>query len=190
MLYFLLEERSMQEFLRGMVHRLFPHLKEDTHYCFRPHQGKTDLQEAIPRFFKGLSAKAGLRVMIIHDQDALDCVELKQILLKLCGDTNVPKCVRIACTELESCYIGDTTALERVYPDFASYRNRKNFRANPDIIKKPSQLLGKHLKNFQKGVAARELGKHLDITLENNRNTSRSFLVTLNAISNMMPQEA
>jgi len=45
-LVFLLEERSMKEFLRGLLPRILP---AGCEFQLIPHEGKSDLEKSIPR---------------------------------------------------------------------------------------------------------------------------------------------
>ena len=53
--------------------------------------------------------------MILHDQDTMNCIELKQNILKLCSESKRPVLVRIACQELEAWYFGDLEAVAKAY---------------------------------------------------------------------------
>ena len=76
----LTEEPSMQAVLENLLPQILPNqwiLGEN--YFIRAHEGKNDLQKSIPKKIKVFShyhEPAG--VVIIHDQDANDCKELKK----------------------------------------------------------------------------------------------------------------
>ena len=76
---FLLEERSMQVLLDGLLPRLFP----DLPFLCVPHEGKRDLELSIPRKLRAWR-EPGVRFAVIRDNDGGNCVQLKAALRKLC----------------------------------------------------------------------------------------------------------
>lgn len=84
---FLLEEPSMENVLKEILPPISPLGFELGVNCFlRPHQGKSDLKKSIPkkvRTFSNFYKPA--KIIIIHDQDSNDCIELKNSLLDLCN---------------------------------------------------------------------------------------------------------
>jgi hypothetical protein len=175
----LVEEASMKNFLSGILPKILPDGYQLNLNCFiREHQGKQDLKKSIPikiRAFKHY--KKFIKVIIIHDQDSSDCKVLKAELQKLANTiSGVPSLVRIACKELEAWYIGDIDALEAMYPQFKAnrYRNWSVFK-NPDICN-ASDELRKLIPRFQKGIASKEITKH--INLDKNKSKSFNHLIT------------
>lgn len=97
----------MSEFLTGLLPRVLPggyRLGENV--FLRPHEGKTDLR-------RSLRNKAGrfhqypvpVRLLVVHDQDASDCIELKRDIAQVIDNNrrgDYPFCIRIACRELEN----------------------------------------------------------------------------------------
>lgn len=175
----LLEEPSMENFLREVLPKILPaDYILDTNCFLRPHNGKSDLKKSIPKKIKAFSNYyEPVKVIIIHDQDSNDCKKLKKGLLDLCKKNGgCPVLVRIACKELESWYLGDMDAIEKVYPKFKAknFRNSAKFR-NPDSIQ-ASQELGIIIPEFQKGFASKNISKF--ISVEKNTSTSFSHLVS------------
>ena len=124
--------------------------------CFvRPHEGKQDLQQSIPRKIRVASKKDIITgFIILQDQDSNDCRKLKSQIVKLCedaqqGSRSVPFKVRIVCHELEAWYLGDMDAIEHVFPRFhaANYRGKKSFR-QPDECNNPKQELKKNCRRL------------------------------------------
>ena len=95
---FLLEERSMQVLLDGLLPRLFP----DLPFLWVPHEGKRDLELSIPRKLRAWR-EPGVRFAVIRDNDGGNCVQLKAALRQLCkAGSREDTLIRIACQELEA----------------------------------------------------------------------------------------
>lgn len=169
--YFLLEERSMKHVLSIVLPKLFPDLQEERDYFLRHHNGKDDLEQAIPRFIAGVGKNAGIKVVIVRDQDTEDCKIVKERLTGLCKNASIPPLIRIACRELESWYLGDREAIAKAYPEFEKNKHKAKFRNNPDSITKPSKLLNDAIRSFQKGVACKKIPPYMELE----KNSSHSF---------------
>ncbi len=170
----LTEELSMAIFLEQFLPFILPHDYRVNENCFvRPHEGKSDLQKSIPKKMKQYPHFGyPVKVLIIHDQDSNDCVELKNALLELAATTtNIPLVVRIACRELENWYLGDLKAVEALYPETraTSFIGKAKFRT-PDNLGGAFEL-EKMTKRFSKTQAARDIPKLMNIEA----NTSYSF---------------
>ena len=76
MVVFLLEERSMESFLKGIL----PQIIMNEEYRLIPHEGKGDLLKSIPNKLKGWSIP-NTKFVIIYDQDSNDCIDLKKQVL-------------------------------------------------------------------------------------------------------------
>lgn len=175
-LVFLLEEPSAKELLEHLLPRLFPGLQ------FRciAHEGKNDLKQSIPRKLRTWPHPEH-RFIVLIDQDRADCRALKEDLRNLCRQAGRPDTIiRIACTELEAWYFGDTAALARAFLDerLQQLGQRRKYR-DTDRIDKPGNKLEKLIPEFRKIDAARRMGQQL--TQETNR--SHSFRVFIHAIS-------
>lgn len=169
----LTEEPSMELFLRGMLPRVLP--KEyvlDVNCFIRPHEGKSDLKKSIPKKIRAYQHLPYLvKVIIVHDQDSNDCIELKKKLIETIPvPSSIPYMIRIACKELENWYLGDFDSLEKIYPDIkGSKATRKSKYRNPDNVFGAHEL-GLLSGNFSKTGAARALGSL--IAIETNRSPS------------------
>lgn len=177
-LEFLLEEPSMEAALEILLPKILPpQWKINENVFLRPHQGKGDLRKSIPTKVRAFAhQREAIGIVVLHDQDANDCVELKQSLLSLCnanlqGASPPPHLVRIVCRELEAWYLGDMDAIQTAYPDFkaSQHRNRSKFRT-PDSCNAKDELR-KILPAFQQIATAKAIAPHLDIEA----NRSRSF---------------
>ena len=176
----LTEEPSMEYFLRGILPRILPDdYRIDVNCFIRAHRGKSDLKKSIPIKIRAYPHYGyPVKVLIIHDQDANDCRNLKNELKTLCGATTIPFIIRIACRELENWYLGQLSAIESVYPESraSSFIKKKKYR-NPDLLHGADEL-NRLTGNFSKSQAAREISRYIDI----NNNTSPSFNHTIKAI--------
>lgn len=178
---FLLEEKSMQVFLDGLLPRLFPGM------FFRciPHEGKQDLEKSIPRKLRAWGVPA--RFVVVRDNDGADCIALKRRLLERCRrgrrDDTI---VRIACQELEAWYFGDVEALAEVYgakivPKISRARQRK-----PDDIGNPARELERIAPGFQKVGGARRMARVISPA----RSRSPSFLALLKTLERLYSDQS
>lgn len=140
----LVEEPSMEAFLRALLPRLLP---QDRTFEVHPFQGKYDLLGKLEPRLRGYAAwlPADWRILVVVDRDDEDCLELKRRLeaiaqragLRTRGcQTNAPWQLvnRIAIEELEAWYFGDWVAVCSAYPRASvSVPNRRGFR-DPDAI--------------------------------------------------------
>lgn len=182
----LTEEPSMEYFLRGLLPRILPADYALDINCFiRPHSGKSDLQKSIPKKMRAYPRFGyPIKVLIIHDQDSNNCVELKDALVDLTNLTihDIPCVVRIACKELENWYLGDFFSLERIYSEIdASKETRKAKFRNPDHVFGANEI-EKLTNRFSKTVTAREIGSIIDIA----GNKSQSFQHFVSGISKLI----
>ena len=176
----LTEEPSMEHFLRGVLPNVLPDdYKIDVNCFIRAHRGKSDLKRSIPKKMQAYHTYGyPVKVLILHDQDSNDCKSLKNELVALCGITTIPYFVRIACKELENWYLGQLSAIEKVYPETKASLlvNKKKYR-NPDLLHGADEM-NRMTRNFSKTQAAREISQYIDI----NNNKSPSFNHTITAI--------
>ena len=182
-LVFLLEERSMQTLLEGLLPRLFPQLS----FLCISREGKSELDRDIPRILRNWRVP-GDRFIIVRDNDNADCHALKARLREFCrqgGRENT--LIRIVCQEMESWYLGEPDALAEAFGD-DSLRNigrRERFR-DPESRPKPSDDVRKLVPAFQKTDGARRMAQH--ITRDGNR--SHSFAVFLRGIERLAASNA
>lgn len=181
----LLEESSMENFLREVLPKILPKNYVLDENCFlRPHNGKSDLKKSIPNKVKVFSNYfEPVKLIIIHDQDSNNCKLLKKSLTELCkSNGDCPTLIRIACKELESWYLGDMDAIEKVYPKFKAknFKRIAKFR-NPDLLQ-ASQELKILIPEFQKGFASKNISKFISIE----ESTSSSFKHLISGIKKFL----
>lgn len=165
----------MQVFLRGLLPKVLPEGFALDHNCFiRPHQGKSDLRKRLPATVRAYQYYPETVILIVvQDQDASDCVQLKSGLIELIQNHNngLSFLVRIACRELENWYLGDLPAVEQVYPESkaSKFQDKAKFR-NPDLLNGADEIK-KLSTNFSKTACARAIPHHLNLEA----NKSKSF---------------
>ncbi|WP_322494198.1 DUF4276 family protein [Chloroflexus sp.] len=144
------------------------------------HEGKNDLKQSILRKLRAWPHSEH-RFVVLIGQDRADCRALKEELRNICQQAGRPDTIiRIACTELEAWYFGDTAALARAFHDerLQQLEQKRQHRAS-DRIAKPGNELEHLIPEFRKIDAARRMSQQL--TQETNR--SHSFRVFIHAIS-------
>jgi hypothetical protein len=171
-LVFLLEERSMQPLLEGLLPQL-------SFLCIS-REGKSDLDHNISGILRNWRVP-GDRFVILRDNDGGDCYELKERLRGLCRrGGREDTLIRIVCQELEGWYLGEPDALADAFGGRqATYRN-------PDARPKPSSDLTKLNPSFEKSSGARRMAERM--TRERNR--SHSFAVFLSGVERLLADNA
>lgn len=180
---FLLEEKSMEAFLDGLLPRILP---ADIEYQLIPHNGKKDLEKSIPKKLRGWNEPGDIRFVILHDQDGCNCKALKRNLVSLCQCTSRPVLIRIPCQELEAWYFGDTHALAEAYdnPHLETLSSRKQYRV-PDLIPSPKEELYRIIPEHQQIEGAKRIAPHMRIS----ENSSTSFQIFVSGIRKLTGME-
>jgi hypothetical protein len=165
---FLLEERSMREFLSGLLPRLAP----DLPFVLIAHEGKADLEQSLPRKLRAWRTP-GARFVIVRDQDSASCRDVKARLATLAARAGKPDAViRIACRELEAWLLGDPDGLARALGrrELEGLGAKEKYR-QPDQLGSPSRELEHLLGGYSKTAGARAAG----LVLDWEQNSSTSF---------------
>ena len=96
-LVFLLEEPSMKHLLDGLLPRLMPGWVAGQHFLCVPHEGKSDLDRSLPRKLAAWRVP-GDRFVVLRDNDAAVCEDVKARLTRLCADSGrADTLVRLVC---------------------------------------------------------------------------------------------
>jgi hypothetical protein len=175
-LLFLLEEPSAKDLLQGLLPRLLPATVAPEFLVF---EGKQDLERNVARKIRGWQ-RPDTCFVILRDQDAGDCLDVKRRLVELVPASHRGRTVvRVACRELESWILGDWPAVATAFeaPRLGGNRDKRAYRA-PDQLANPVQELRKFLPAYQKRDGARRLG----VLLDPERNCSHSFRVFCDAV--------
>ena len=180
-LVFLLEEPSAKAMIEGILSKII--LETDIVVRYIVFEGKQDMEKQIIRKLQGYN-NPHAKFIILRDQDSGDCQVIKTNLQQKCKDANKFQfIVRIACRELESCYIADLEAVEKAYnkTNLSVLQTKKKFR-NPDNLESPSKELKSLVPEYQKINGSRMIAPYLN--LENTR--SLSFFHFINAIKSII----
>jgi hypothetical protein len=192
----LVEEASMEAFLRALLPRLLPNDRTFEVHAF---QGKSDLlgklQARLRAYAKWLPED--WRIVVVVDRDAEDCEKLKNRLESMaastglvtrsgCGSKPWQLVNRIAIEELEAWYFGDWTAVRAAYPrvspnipNQAGYRDSDNISGGTwETFERVLQRHGYFKEGLQKVAAARHIGGLVDPE----RCRSSSFLMFRDSI--------
>jgi hypothetical protein len=143
-LEFLVEEPSMEAFLRALLPRLLP---QGCTFDVHPFQGKSDLLAKLEARLRGYASwlPPGTRIVVVVDRDDDDCHALKQQLEAIAtraglrirssvGNDTWQLVNRVAIEELEAWYFGDWEAVREIYRRTpANLPSRQGFR-DPDAI--------------------------------------------------------
>lgn len=141
-LEFLVEEPSMEAFLRGLLPRLLPQNRTFEIHAF---QGKNDLLRKLEARLRGYARwlPQDWRIVVVVDRDDEECRALKARLDEIARQSGLRTdrarpdwqlVNRIAIEELEAWYFGDWVAVRAVYPRVAaSIPGTQPFR-DPDGI--------------------------------------------------------
>jgi len=173
-LVFLLEEESAQALLEGLLPRFLPTGLPIRYIVF---EGKSDLDKQLVRRLRYYRVPDA-RFVILRDQDAANCQQVKASLVAKCREAGKPDAVvRIACHELESWYLADLAAVERALqvPGLASRQRSRKYR-QPDHLANPARELRELTgQRYQKIGGSRAIGPELD--LDNHRSASFAAFV-------------
>ena len=174
---FMLEERSMEALLKGILPRILP---EGVDFLTIPHDGKRDLELSLPVKLRAWN-EPNVAFVVVHDQDSNDCVELKRSLQTICVMSGRQALVRIACRELEAWYWGDLAAVSEAYGMDLNHLSRKSKYRNPDSIDHPKKELKRYLPQMGQIEGAKRIAPHMNLE----ENTSRSFQVFLQGVKKL-----
>lgn len=184
-LVFFLEEPSAQDMLKGILPRILP---VDIVPQFIVFRGKQDLEKRLPLRLREWRTP-NTRFIVLRDQDAADCMEVKKALSLICRNAGKPETlVRVACRELESFYLGDLSAVEKGIgiKNLSKQQNKKKFRT-PDDLGNPSEELFKITRfKYQKRSGSRAIAPFLSL----DNNFSISFNMLINGIRKMAENNA
>jgi hypothetical protein len=186
----LVEEPSMEAFLRAVLPRLLPAGRTFEVHAF---QGKPDLLAKLRNRLRGYAKwlPENWRIVVVVDRDDDDCRELKEQLEDAAaaaglrtrsrrGTSPWQLVNRIAIEELEAWYFGDWAAVRSAYPRVSpaipaqrGYREPEAIRAGTwEAFERILQRYGYFKTGLRKVEAARAVGAHVDPT----RSSARSFV--------------
>lgn len=185
----LVEEPSMEQFLRQLMPRLLP---RDRTFEVHPFQGKGDLLSKLEDRLSAYSRwlPEDWRVVVVLDRDDDDCRMLKQRLETIAERAqlltrsravggNWQLVNRIAVEELEAWYFGDWDAVRDVYPRVsANIPAKQPFRDSDAIRGGTWEAFERILKQhgyFETGLRKLEAARNLGPYVNPGRSRSQSF---------------
>ncbi|MBO4300594.1 MAG: DUF4276 family protein [Desulfovibrio sp.] len=181
-LVFLLEEESARELLQVIVQKLLPPEMTVRYMNF---EGKQDLEQEIVRKLRGWRTP-DTAFIILRDQDAGNCKQIKQRLLDLVHESGKKEncLVRIACHELENFYLGDLAAVAEGLnvPDLGKLQRKTPYRSPDDIANASEQLKKITNKKYRKIAGSRAIARFMKL---DGSNLSNSFRVLCSGIQKL-----
>jgi hypothetical protein len=182
----LVEEPSMEAFLRDWLPRLLPQGRSFEIHAF---QGKDDLLRKLDARLRGYAhwLPQDWRIVVVVDRDDEDCRALKARLDRIARECSLRTdraqpdwqlVNRIAIEELEAWYFGDWTAVRAAYPRVSASIPAKQAYRDPDGIaggtwetfERTLQRYGYFKAGLRKVEVARAIAAHM--TPDANRSPS------------------
>ncbi len=195
-LEFLVEEQSMEAFLRGLLPRLLP---EGCTFEIRVFQGKRDLVRRLESRLRGYRnwLPDEYRLMVMVDCDRDDCRTLKARLEDAAAGSGLRTrsragggrwqvVNRIVIEELEAWYFGDWEAVRDAFPRVSSTIPNKPRYGKPDAIPDTWEGFEYILKQhgyFRTGLRKIEAARAIAPKIDPARNRSPSFVAFRDALA-------
>lgn len=193
----LVEEPSMEAFLRAVLPRLLPH---DRSFEVHPFQGKPDLLKKLQDRLRGYAQwlPEDWRIVVVIDRDDDDCESLKERLENMAakaglvtrsraGNRRWQLVDRIPIEELEAWYFGDWPAVCSAYPRVSpSVPNQAGYRDSDAITGGTWEAFERILQRhgyFKTGLLKVEAARTIGGLLDPGRSRSRSFAAFRDAIA-------
>ena len=188
-LEFLVEERSMEAFLRALLPNLLP---QERTFDIRVFQGKRDLLQKLESRLRGYARwlPDDCRIVVMVDRDEQECHTLKEQLEETAGRAGLltrsraterpwQLVNRVVIEELEAWYFGDWQAVRAAYPRVSATVSNKAAYRTPDAIQGGTweafeRVMRRHgyfTTGLRKVEAAQTIAPHVDPA----RNRSQSF---------------
>lgn len=192
---FLVEEPSMEEFLRGVL----PKLLGEVGFEIFSFQGKSDLVRNLPKRLRGYAAWSPPEhaIVVLADRDEEDCLALKQRLEEMVAQAGlstrsrqeqgrITVVNRIVVEELEAWYFGDWEAVMAAYPRVSPTVPQKSGYRDPDAIAggtwEAFLRVMQQARYFETGLRKLEAAREISAHFQPERNSSRSFQVFRDAV--------
>jgi len=196
---FLVEEPSMEAFLRGLLTRLLPQACTFQIHSF---QGKHDLLKNLENRLRGYRSwmPSDWRIVVVVDLDDEDCQQLKSRMEQIAVGVGLQTrsqspsgwqiVNRIAIEELEAWYFGDWDAVLAAYPEVSPHVPRQQRYRNPDQIRNAWEVFERLLQRhgyFTGGLPKLEVARTLGQYVDPHRCRSQSSICLRNAILEVIP---
>ena len=195
-LEFLVEEPSMEVFLRSLLPRVLPERCDFAVHSFRDKRNLlTTLESRLRGYARWLPDDWRIIVMVDRDRD--DCHEIKERLEEASaasglrtrarvGGAGWQVANRVVIEELEAWYFGDWQAVRNAYPQVSAHVPRRARYRNPDAIIGTWEAFERILRGrgyFATGLRKIEAARAIAPHIEPGRSRSASFNSFLAAVS-------
>lgn len=181
---------------------LLPKMVGSASFEVYPYQGKDDLLARLPERLRGYErwVPDTWRIVVLVDRDDEDCAKLKAALEKVAAAAKLTTrsrargrsyivVNRIAIEELEAWYFGDWEAVRAAYPRVPVTIPSKGKYRDPDAIAggtwEAFERVLQQYGYFAQGLAKIEAARSIAANMSPERNTSRSFQVLREVLSEM-----
>jgi len=188
-LEFLVEELSMEAFLRGLLPRILP---QDKSFAIHPFQGKQDLLGKLEPRLRAYASwlPQNWRIVVVVDRDDDECRDIKRRLERMASRAGLRTRTksrtaqwqlvnRIAIEELEAWYFGDWQAVHQAYPRISANLTRRSGLRDPDTIAGGTwEMFERVLQKAgyaQGGLRKMEVARSIGALVDPSRNCSHSF---------------
>ena len=196
----LVEERSMEEFLRALLPRLLP---ESCGFEIHSFRGKGNLLRKLKDRLRGYARwlPDDWRIIVVVDRDNDDCQALKNELEEASAAAGLRTrsqargahwqvVNRIVVEELEAWYFGDWQAVRNAYPRVSENVPRQARYRDPDAIHRTWETFERILQRhgyFVTGLRKVEAAQSVAAHIEPGRNRSGSFNAFHAAVVEALP---
>jgi hypothetical protein len=196
-LVLLVEEPSMEAFLRALLPRLLPGGRS---FEVHPFQGKTDLLGKLEARLRAYAQwlPGDWRIVVIVDRDDDDCRGLKNQLERMATQAGLTSrssagtgqwqlVNRLAIEELEAWYFGEWACVCTVYPRVSTNVIRKAGYRDPDAVAggtcEAFERVLQRYGYFKAGLSKIEAARAIGAALDPGNSRSRSFIAFRDAIA-------
>lgn len=177
----LLEEPSAEEMLKSVLPRI---LNKNINVKYLVFKGKQDLEKNIALKIKGWQTPDSY-FLIMRDKDSGDCTQIKNTIKEKVSKTGKSgcTCIRIACHELESFYLGDLDAVRAgLGVTIKAGQESRKYRQPDKLANAAEELIKITGRKYSKLQGSRSIAPYLKL---DGSNKSHSFNVLLNGVKKL-----
>ena len=174
----LLEEPSAEEMLKAILPKI---LNENINVKYIVFKGKQDLENNVIRKIKNWQTPDSC-FLIMRDKDSGDCIRIKNDIKEKVKQTGKSDCtcIRIACHELESFYLGDLEAVcAGLDVTIKAGQESRKYRQPDTLANAAEELIKITQKKYSKLKGSRSIAPYLKL---DGSNKSHSFNVLLDGV--------
>ena len=178
----LLEEPSAEEMLKAILPKI---LNENINVKYIVFKGKQDLENNVIRKIKNWQTPDSC-FLIMRDKDSGDCIRIKNDIKEKVKQTGKSDCtcIRIACHELESFYLGDLKAVcSGLGVAIKAGQESRKYRQPDTLANAAEELIKITGKKYSKLRGSRSIAPYLKL---DGSNKSHSFNVLLDGVKKII----